>query len=216
MDEIRRHYDVNVFGVMAVTKAVLPIMRGQRSGKIIITTSAAGRMGTMSIGGYCSGKFALEGMAECLRQEMAPFNVHVSCIEPGLVATPHFTVHRNRGRRAVDPSSPYYLWFCQHEKIVDDIMARNKWGVEEVAATALRVLRSRRPPLHNIVGFKAKLLINLKRYSPFEWFETWYWGVVRKLVTRPKVQCTTLSGLEHQFSGLAPAAGAAPAVRQGQ
>jgi short-subunit dehydrogenase len=190
-------------------------MRRQRSGKIVITTSAAGRMGTMSIGGYCSGKFALEGMAEVLRQEMAPFNVHVSCIEPGLVATPHFTVHRNRGRRAVDPSSPYYLWFCQHEKIVDDIMAKNKWGAEEVAKTALRILRSTRPPLHNIVGFKAKLLINLKRYSPFEWFETWYWGIVRKMVTKPKVQCTTLSGLEHQFPEMAQTAASAQAAKQG-
>lgn len=199
MDEIRKLYEVNVFGVMAVTKALLPIMRKQRSGRIVITTSAAGRMGTMSIGGYCSGKFAIEGMAEVLRQEMWPFNVWVSCIEPGLVATPHFTVNRNRGRRAIDPQSPYYLWFCQHEKIVDDIMAKNKWGVEEVAKTALRVLRAKRPPLHNIVGFKAKLLINLKRYSPFEWFETWYWGIVRRMVTRPKVQCTTLAGLEYQL-----------------
>lgn len=203
MDEIRRLYDVNVFGVMAVTKALLPIMRRQRSGKIVVTTSAAGRMGTMSIGGYCSGKFAIEGMAECLRQEMWPFNVWVSCIEPGLVATPHFSVNRNRARKAVSSStSPYYLWFCQHEKIVDDIMAKNRWGVEEVAATALRILRSKRPPLHNIVGFKAKLLINLKRYSPFEWFETWYWGIVRKMVTQPKVQATTLSGLEYQLQGM--------------
>lgn len=202
MDEIRNLYDVNVFGVMAVTKAILPIMRRQRSGRIVITTSAAGRMGTMSIGGYCSGKFAIEGMAECLRQEMAPFNVWVSCIEPGLVATPHFSVNRNRARKSIDPStSPYYLWFCQHEKIVDDIMAKNKWGVEEVAGTALRILRAKRPHLHNIVGFKAKLLINLKRYSPFEWFETWYWGIVRKMVTQPKVQAKTLSGLEYQLQG---------------
>ncbi|MEO8663266.1 MAG: SDR family NAD(P)-dependent oxidoreductase, partial [Bryobacteraceae bacterium] len=188
--------------VMAVTKALLPIMRKQRSGKIVITTSAAGRMGTMSIGGYCSGKFAIEGMAECLRQEMRPFNVWVSCIEPGLVATPHFTVNRNRGRRSIDPSSPYYLWFCQHEKIVDDIMARNKWGIGEVAKTALTALRASSPNLHYIVGFKAKLLINLKRYSPFEWFETWYWGIVRKMVTKPKVQATTLSGLEYQLQGM--------------
>ena len=56
-------------------------------------------MASMSIGGYASSKFAVEGFAEALHQEMMPFGVYVSVLEPGLIATPHFTVHRNRARR---------------------------------------------------------------------------------------------------------------------
>ncbi|HVN07287.1 MAG TPA: SDR family NAD(P)-dependent oxidoreductase, partial [Bryobacteraceae bacterium] len=62
MQEIRRLYDVNVFGIMEVTQAVLPYMRERRSGRIIIVASAAGRMGEMSIAGYSSGKFAVVGL----------------------------------------------------------------------------------------------------------------------------------------------------------
>ncbi len=201
LDEIRRVYDVNVFGIMAVTQAVLPYMRKQRGGRIVLTTSAAGRMGSMSIAGYCSSKFAVEGLAECLRQEVRPFNIFVSLLEPGLVATPHFTVNRNRGRRAADPSSPYYLWFCQHEKIVDDLLARNKFTARDVAETACEILRSRNPRLHYLVGFKARLIVNLKRYSPGEWFESLYSAMVRRMVTKPKVQATTLSGMEYTRHG---------------
>src|SRR5580658_1104880 len=68
IDEIRRLYDVNVFGIMEVTQAVLPHMRERRSGRIVIVASAAGRMGEMSIAGYSSGKFAVVGLGECLRQ----------------------------------------------------------------------------------------------------------------------------------------------------
>lgn len=80
MQEIRRLYDVNVFGIMELTQAVLPHMRARRSGRIVITASAAGRMGEMSIGGYSSGKFAVVGLGECLRQEMALLNIHVSVL----------------------------------------------------------------------------------------------------------------------------------------
>src|SRR5581483_8488364 len=78
MEEIRRLYDVNVFGIMELTQAVLPHMRAHRSGRIVITASAAGRMGEMSISGYSSGKFAVVGLGGCLRQEMAIFGIHVS------------------------------------------------------------------------------------------------------------------------------------------
>jgi NAD(P)-dependent dehydrogenase (short-subunit alcohol dehydrogenase family) len=108
IDEIRRVFDVNVFGMMMVTQAVLPHMRHVRRGRIILTSSIAGRMASMSIGGYASSKFAVEGWAEALRQEMRLFDIQVSLLEPGLVYTPHFTVNRNRARRATDPGSPYY------------------------------------------------------------------------------------------------------------
>jgi len=193
LEEIRRVFDVNVFGMMAVTRAVLPTMRQARRGRIILTSSVGGRMASMSIGGYASSKFAVEGFGECLRQEMQPFNVHVSLLEPGLIHTPHFTVNRNRARAAVKPSSPYYSWFCRHEEIVDSLLARNRFGAPEVAKTVYQILTSPHPRLRYLVGAKAKLVINLRRYLPGESFERIYWGMVRRMVTRPGSATPTLS-----------------------
>ncbi len=194
LEEIRRVYDVNVFGTMAIVQAVLPHMRRARSGRIVLTTSIGGRMGTMTISGYASSKFACEGFGECLYQEVYPFGIRVSLLEPGLVATPHFTVNRNRGRRAADPSSPYYKWFCQHERIVDSILARNSFGPADVARAVVNILASPRPRLRYVVGTKAKIVFALRRYIPGELFQNLYWAAARRMVTQPGKQAEGLSG----------------------
>lgn len=193
LDEIRRVFDVNVFGVMAVTQAALPYMRKARAGRIVITSSIAGRIGSMSISGYASSKFAMEGFAECLAQEVAPFGILVTLLEPGLIFTPHFTVNRNRARRAVDPRSPYYAWFCQHENIVDKLLSRNSFSAADVAQTVYRILTVRRPKLRYVVGAKAKLVLGLRRHIPGEWFERVYFAIVRRLVTAPSEHVTKLN-----------------------
>jgi NAD(P)-dependent dehydrogenase (short-subunit alcohol dehydrogenase family) len=196
MQEIRRLYDVNVFGIMELTQAVLPHMRARRSGRIVITASAAGRMGEMSIAGYSSGKFAVVGLGECLRQEMALLNIHVSVLEPGLIYTPHFGINRNRARRAVDPASPYYFWFCQHEAIVDKLLATNKFTAADIAAVVYKILTARRPRLHYMVGVKLKLMVTLRDLIPFEWFERIHQKIIVRMVTKPRRPATGLSGLD--------------------
>jgi len=196
LEEVRRVYDVNVFGAMAVTQAVLPHMRLAGRGRIVFTTSVAGRMGSMSISGYASSKFAVEGFGECLFQEVAPFGIRVSLLEPGLISTEHFTRNRNRAARAVDPASPYYAWFCQHEKIVDDLLRRNRVTKSDVARLVQRILTARRPRLRYVVGVKPRLILSLRRHVPGELFERVYWGVVRRLVTTPARPARGLSGLE--------------------
>jgi NAD(P)-dependent dehydrogenase (short-subunit alcohol dehydrogenase family) len=193
LDEIRRVFEVNVFGAMAVAQAVLPHMRRNQGGRLIFVSSAAGRMGTMSISGYAASKFAIEGLAECLAQEVRPFGVRVSLLEPGLIGTPHFTVNRNRARRATDPASPYFPWFCQHEKIVDDLLARRRFTTTDVAHVVHRILRARAPRLRYVVGPGAKLVFALRSLLPGEWFEQIYWAVVRRKVTKPREQATRLS-----------------------
>src|SRR5580700_2533016 len=196
MQEIRQLYDVNVFGIMELTQAVLPHMRARRSGRIVITASAAGRMGEMSIAGYSSGKFAVVGLGECLRQEMALLNIHVSVLEPGLIYTPHFGINRNRARRAVDPTSPYYFWFCQHEAIVDKLLATNKFTAADIAAVVYKILTARHPRLHYMVGFKLKLMVTLRDLIPFEWFERIHQKIIVRMVTQPRRTATGLSGLD--------------------
>jgi NAD(P)-dependent dehydrogenase (short-subunit alcohol dehydrogenase family) len=196
MQEIRRLYDVNVFGIMELTQAVLPHMRARRSGRIVITASAAGRMGEMSIAGYSSGKFAVVGLGECLRQEMALLNIHVSVLEPGLIYTPHFGINRNRARRAQDPASPYYFWFCQHEAIVDGLLAANKFTAEDIAGVVHKILTARHPRLHYMVGFKFKLMLTLRNIIPFEWYERIHEKIIVRMVSHPRHPATGLSGLD--------------------
>jgi NAD(P)-dependent dehydrogenase (short-subunit alcohol dehydrogenase family) len=195
LDEVRRVFDVNVFGTMALVQAVLPHMRAARRGRIVLTTSAAGRMGSMSISGYASSKFAVEGFAECLWQEVRPLGIHVSLLEPGLVLTEHFTRNRNRASRAVDPASPYYTWFCQHESLVDGLLRRGRITKADVARMVLRILAAPRPRLRYPVGVRLKLILALRRHVPGEWFERLYWGLVRRMVTRPRRLAQGLSEL---------------------
>src|SRR6204780_111772 len=196
MQEIRRLYDVNVFGIMELTQAVLPHMRARRSGRIVITASAAGRMGEMSIGGYSCGRFAVVGLGECLRQEMALLNIQVSVLEPGLIYTPHFDINRNHALRAVDPASPYYFWFCQHEAIVDKLLATNKFTAADIAAVVYKILTARRPRLRYMVGGKLKLMATLRDLIPFEWFERIHQKSIVRMVTKPRRPATGLSGLD--------------------
>lgn len=184
MDEIRRVFDINTFGSMHVALAAMPHMRRRRGGRMILTTSIAGRMASMSIGGYASSKCAVEGFAEALHQEAILFDVWVSILEPGLIATPHFSVHRNRARRAQDPDSPYYKWFMRHEGIVDGILARASFTTRDVAEVVRASLQSKRPRLRYVVGTKAKIILGLRRHLPGELFERVYWSVVRRMVTK--------------------------------
>jgi NAD(P)-dependent dehydrogenase (short-subunit alcohol dehydrogenase family) len=195
MEDIKKVFEVNYYGALHCIQAVLPGMRAQKSGRLVITTSAGGRIGSMSIGGYVSSKFAVEGLVECLAQEVAMFNIHCSLVEPGLIKTPHFTVHRNRAPRAMSPESPYYQWFLQHEKMVDDILEGNSFSVDHVAKVVYKILTAKHPKLRYLVGAKAALVVNLRRYVPGEIFQRIHWRVVRKIITQPKVKATTLSGV---------------------
>jgi NAD(P)-dependent dehydrogenase (short-subunit alcohol dehydrogenase family) len=81
--EIRAQFDTNVFGLFALTRAVLPIMRGQRSGNIVNFTSVAGLVGFSGSGYYAASKHAVEGWSDALLAEVAPLGIGVTCVEPG-------------------------------------------------------------------------------------------------------------------------------------
>jgi NAD(P)-dependent dehydrogenase (short-subunit alcohol dehydrogenase family) len=81
--EIRAQFDVNVFGLFALTRAVLPIMRAQGSGHILNITSVAGLVGFPSSGYYAASKHAVEGWSDALAAETAPLGIKVTCVEPG-------------------------------------------------------------------------------------------------------------------------------------
>jgi NAD(P)-dependent dehydrogenase (short-subunit alcohol dehydrogenase family) len=87
MEQIQRQYDTNVFGLIAVTQAVLPTMRSQRSGTIVNISSIGGRLAFPFSSIYHSTKWAIEGLSESLRFELRPFGIGVKIIEPGGIRT---------------------------------------------------------------------------------------------------------------------------------
>ncbi|PCC68139.1 NADP-dependent 3-hydroxy acid dehydrogenase YdfG [Nannocystis exedens] len=86
-EDVRRLYETNVFGLLAVTRAVLPTLRKQRSGLIINLSSVGGYRSGPGFGVYCSTKFAVEGLSEALHAELAPLGVGVTVVEPGYFRT---------------------------------------------------------------------------------------------------------------------------------
>ncbi|MBP1853282.1 oxidoreductase [Rhizobium halophytocola] len=87
LDEMRRQFDVNVFGAVAVAKAFLPRFRQRRAGFIVNVTSMGGMITMPGIASYCGSKFALQGISEVMRAEMAPFGVYVTALCPGSFRT---------------------------------------------------------------------------------------------------------------------------------
>ncbi|MFM0088627.1 oxidoreductase [Paraburkholderia sediminicola] len=85
--DVRRMYDTNVFGLLNITRAVLPVMRAQRAGHVINMSSIGGYRSVAGFGAYCSTKFAVEGLTEALRAELKPLGIHATVVEPGYFRT---------------------------------------------------------------------------------------------------------------------------------
>ncbi len=182
--EIQRVLEVNLFGAMAVTRAVLPPMRHARQGRLVFISSIGGRIASMARSAYCASKFGLEGFAESLWQEVTPLGLTVSLIEPGIVNTERWTVNRGIARRALDPASPYLAWFQREEKLADELVRTSPTKAVHVAAAVYRALTARRPRLRYVVGWRANLVLTLRRYLPGETFERLYFGEAIRRVTQ--------------------------------
>jgi NAD(P)-dependent dehydrogenase (short-subunit alcohol dehydrogenase family) len=85
--QMRRQFETNVFGPMNVTRAVLPVLRGQRAGHVITISSTAGLVGMEFTSAYASSKFAVEGWMESLHYDVEPYNIHTTVVEPGYFRT---------------------------------------------------------------------------------------------------------------------------------
>jgi NAD(P)-dependent dehydrogenase (short-subunit alcohol dehydrogenase family) len=95
--QIKKEYDTNVLGLMAVTRAFLPVFRKQNGGTIVNVASMGGRLGFPLYSIYNSTKFAVEGFSESLRYELAPLNINVRLIEPGVIKTDFYDRSLDRG-----------------------------------------------------------------------------------------------------------------------
>lgn len=100
--EVRRQFEVNVFGALTVMQAALPFMRARRAGRIVNITSVSGLVGWPSLGIYTASKFALEGLSETLALELEPLGIKVIMIEPGGLRTDFATRSRALVARTID------------------------------------------------------------------------------------------------------------------
>ena len=187
-EEIRRLFDANVLGLMAVTQAVLPHMRKARRGRIVLMSSVGGRIGSLGVSAYCATKFAVEGFGESLHQELAPLGIRVVLVEPGIIKTERWTSNRGVARRALSPESPYLEWFRRAEMQSDELVRASTATPADVAAVVHAALEARRPKLRYMVGGKAKLAVALRHWLPGELFERIYFGIVMRRVTGSAVR----------------------------
>ncbi|MCX8103577.1 MAG: SDR family oxidoreductase [Candidatus Bipolaricaulota bacterium] len=169
LDEWRRQFETNFFGVIRVTQAVLPQMRAQRSGAIVNISSVLGRMAIPFSGPYTSSKFALEGLSETLRYELAPFNIKVILIEPGFIAT-KFQENAQLAQAAQREDSPYAIFKQASGRRVQRNIYRAA-PAETVAATIYRAITHPSPKLRYPVGREARLVLPLRRFLPAGLFE---------------------------------------------
>ncbi|MFN4217917.1 MAG: SDR family oxidoreductase [Candidatus Bipolaricaulia bacterium] len=169
LDEWEKQFETNFFGVIRVTQAVLPQMRVQRLGAIVNISSVLGRFAIPFSGPYTSSKFALEGLTETLRYELAPWNIKVVLIEPGFVAT-NFQQNAQVAHAAQNENSPYAAFKRASGRRVQSALYRAA-PPEKVAETIYRAITHPRPKLRYAVGRDARLVLPLRRFLPAGLFE---------------------------------------------
>jgi NAD(P)-dependent dehydrogenase (short-subunit alcohol dehydrogenase family) len=183
-EEVRRVFEANVFGTIAVTQAVLPHMRAARRGRIVTITSVGGRISAFGVGVYCASKFAQEGLGEALALELAPFGIQAVLIEPGMIKTTRWTEHRGTAAGALDPASPYRELFRASEEMADRIVERSRTRPADVAEAVHHALTIRKPRMRYVVGRPARAVIVLRRYLPAGVFERVYFGSFLRRIRR--------------------------------
>ena len=165
MSEIRRQFDVNLFGQMAVTQAFLPLLRRAKGGRIVNMSSISGRVTAPLLGPYSMSKFALEAFSDALRRELEPFGMSVSVIEPGAIKTPIWDkgVDTATERIARMPARARELYGRRIETLTKHAqkMSENGAPAEEVAKAVHHALVSRRPKTRYLVGTDARLTAKL-------------------------------------------------------
>lgn len=149
-DELRRNYEVNVFGLMKITRAVLPHLRARRSGHIINLSSVGGLASSAGWGLYCSTKFAVEGITEALAAELAPLGIHATTVEPGYFRTDF--LEGNSLTRAAQVIPDYAATSGRMRELASSISRRQPGDPKKLAAAIVRLAASAKPPVHLPLG----------------------------------------------------------------
>lgn len=159
--ELRRQYEVNVIGHVAVTQAFLPLLRQGEPGRIVNIGSIAGRVTAPFFGPYSSSKFALEALTTALRLELRPWGIHVAIVEPGAMATPIWEKSIAAGDELIAqmPPQAHTLYGRAIVKLRADAHASGRGGAPPlaVARAVAHALTAQRPRTRYPVGRDARV-----------------------------------------------------------
>jgi NADP-dependent 3-hydroxy acid dehydrogenase YdfG len=165
-EQVRQMFDVNVFGVLRMIRAVVPQMRKQQSGRIINISSIAGKVSTPVNGSYSATKFALEALSDALRLELAPFGIHVISIEPGAIKT-HFDETAQAHARGIlsNKKSPYQPLYQKSDEFGAS-MRKQEFGPDIVSKVIQQAIESPRPKARYLAGVAllGRLVIYLRDF----------------------------------------------------
>jgi NAD(P)-dependent dehydrogenase (short-subunit alcohol dehydrogenase family) len=170
LEEVRKQFDVNVFGAVAMMKAVLPGMRARRSGHIVNVTSMGGFITMPGITAYCGSKFALEGISEALGKEVKSLGIHVTALAPGQFRTDWAGRSMVRAKRSI----------ADYDAVMDPIRAARQaksghqpGDPEKAAQALLKLVASRNPPVRLYLGADALKLVSEKLQAMREEIAAW-------------------------------------------
>ncbi len=165
LEEAKKQFQVNVFGLARITQLVLPAMRKQRSGRIINVSSMAGRFSTPFSSWYHASKYSVEALSDSLRMELKPFGIRVSIIEPGMIQTNWGAIHAQNIRKYTGDddyakfADKVATWYEKH------YLAKGKIAKPIVISRAiLHAACAKNPKTRYKVGTGAKLNIFVARH----------------------------------------------------
>lgn len=167
-EEVQAQYATNVFGLLTVTRAVLPILRAQQGGHILNLSSVGGYASVGGAGLYCSTKFAVEGISEALAQEVARFGIHVTIVEPGYFRTEFLNDNSvNYAKREIPEYQNGMREFFQERN------GKQEGDPDKFSAAVLRVVDAENPPLRLVLGRDAVEVLESKIESLRAGLEAW-------------------------------------------
>ncbi|MCW2495573.1 SDR family oxidoreductase [Jatrophihabitans sp.] len=169
IDDLRRQYEVNVVGQVAVTQAVLPLLRASH-GRIVFVSSLSGRISTPMTGAYNSSKFAIEGIADALRVELRRWKLPVVLVEPGPVSTDMWHGALDQHEATLAALSPehreLYGQTFENSRKVLAFMQKQAVPVEKVAAVIEKALSARRPKARYQVDVGSRVQLVATGFTP--------------------------------------------------
>ena len=159
LEEGRRQFEVNLFGMVRLIQLVTPTMRAQQSGKIVNISSMGGRIWTKFGGWYHAAKYAVEGLSDCLRMELKPFGIDVIVVEPGGIQTDWGIIAADSLKKTSANGA-----YAEMANKAADGMIKNYSGSrlskpELIAKTIRRAVSARRPRTRYLVGYAAKPMV---------------------------------------------------------
>jgi NADP-dependent 3-hydroxy acid dehydrogenase YdfG len=161
-EQIRRQFDVNVFGLGQMTQAVLPLMRAQESGTIVNIASIVGKVSLPFAGWYSASKHAVEALSDALRLEVKPFGIKVIVIEPGAIKTEFDDVALDTLEQSNDPEA--YKPYKQRFRQLIEISYQDAPGPDIVARAVLKAVTTSKPQARYALPFSSKILIWSRRF----------------------------------------------------